>query len=100
MRLSSTEVLSAQGNVAISQLYSWKKVAVLHDDSTFAREAAQAFIDEFTSTAAGAPGGSVLNADNTEFSLTVRDAPFACRLRSRGPVCSVFAWLCAHAYCC
>ena len=71
VRLSTNELQIGRGNTAVSQLYSWRKVAILHDSSLWARETALSFANSFTSSTAGQPPGEVLNLDDMEFDLQV-----------------------------
>lgn len=45
-RLSTSEVFIGRGSSLLAERWAWKRVAVVHDDSIWASEGAQAFIDE------------------------------------------------------
>ena len=50
----SSEVFVGRGSALLASRYNWKRVAIVSDDSDWAVEAAQAFIDEHAATGDGA----------------------------------------------
>ncbi|MAD24483.1 MAG: hypothetical protein CMO44_09965, partial [Verrucomicrobiales bacterium] len=72
-RLATNEYGGGKGNVEVAAQYSWRRISVLADDSTWGRSAAQAFVDFHV----GRDGGSredILNLnDEATFAFRIAD---------------------------